>query len=273
MLNFLVGADPEIFMTRSGKLVSAHGAVSGTKYAPLPVDGGAVQVDGMALEFNVNPTNNADKFVGNINLVMSQLKSMLPDDADFLIEPTAMFGHKLIRAQPAEAKELGCEPDFNAYTREENPRPNADAPFRTASGHIHIGWMGDKDKFMSLQHQEECIFLVKVLDHTLGLASLVWDKDEKRRELYGNFGAFRYKPYGVEYRTLSNKWLASEAHIRCVFAIVEYVMKHIGSKISLQRLGEQDHAPTSFEKQYVMHTLQHRLPENIIDMIKGLENV
>jgi hypothetical protein len=38
-----------------------------------------------------------------------------------------------------------------------------------------------------------------------------------RRELYGKAGAFRPKPYGVEYRVLSNRWLNSEALIRWVY--------------------------------------------------------
>jgi hypothetical protein len=62
-----------------------------------------------------------------------------------------------------------------------------------------------------------CITLVKQLDAYLGIPSLEWDKDTLRRRLYGKAGAFRPKPYGVEYRTLSNAWLKNEMLVRYVY--------------------------------------------------------
>ena len=58
---------------------------------------------------------------------------------------------------------------------------------------------------------------MKHLDLFLGLRSLEWDKDKTRRQLYGNPGAMRLKPYGVEYRVLSNMWLSKEALVRFVY--------------------------------------------------------
>jgi len=51
--------------------------------------------------------------------------------------------------------------------------------------------------------------LTKTLDVYLGAVSLLWDQEDRRRELYGAAGAFRPKPYGMEYRVLSNKWISS----------------------------------------------------------------
>ena len=51
-----VGADPEIFLgDADGGLVSAYGLIKGDKEHPFPVTNGAVQVDGMAAEFNIDP--------------------------------------------------------------------------------------------------------------------------------------------------------------------------------------------------------------------------
>ena len=53
MSKILVGCDPEIFVKQAGVFKSAHGLVVGDKKDPQKVNKGAVQVDGMALEFNI----------------------------------------------------------------------------------------------------------------------------------------------------------------------------------------------------------------------------
>lgn len=203
--NFTIGADPEFFVSRNGKPVSAYGLIPGDKKNPMKVRKGAVQVDGMALEFNINPAATEKDFLDNLDVVMTTILDMVPG-YDMYDSPVAEFGFEYIQAQPEEAKILGCEPDYNAYTGRANPRPDANTPFRTASGHIHIGWTKDVDPH-DPGHFEACCTLVKMLDVKLGIPSLIWDKDKKRRLLYGQAGCFRPKPYGLEYRTLSNAWL------------------------------------------------------------------
>src|SRR3546814_17499888 len=56
-------------------------------------------------------------------------------------------------------------------------------------------------------HRQAGIKLTKQLDAFLALPSLFYDDQVKRRSMYGAAGAFRTKPYGVEYRVLSNAWL------------------------------------------------------------------
>lgn len=203
--DILVGADPEFFVTKDGAPISAHNLVPGTKDNPFKVEAGAVQVDGMALEFNINPADSEEAFLKNLDTVMDQILKMVPE-YKYFESPVADFGADYIEMQPKEAKELGCDPDFNAYTMEPNPRPEVKTPFRTASGHVHIGWTKDVDPY-DPGHFSACARLARMLDYTVGVPSLLWDKDSRRRELYGKAGAFRPKPYGMEYRTLSNVWL------------------------------------------------------------------
>lgn len=204
--DFKVGADPEIFVSKSGKYVSAYGLIPGTKKRPYPVKNGAVQVDGMALEFNINPADNFEQFETNLTSVLDQLQSMVKG-YELKMEPVAEFGFDYIESQPEEAKMLGCEPDFNAYTRRANPTPNAKMPFRTASGHIHIGWTEEPVDPDNPTHLEACYTLVKALDVFVGVPSVLWEGQNKRKQLYGKAGAFRPKPYGLEYRVPSNRWL------------------------------------------------------------------
>src|SRR3546814_4146318 len=110
-----------------------------------------------------------------------------------------------------KALELGCSPDYNAWTGGVNPPPDASQNplMRCAGGHLHVGWT-EGESLGSIQHVMNCSDLVKQLDWYLGLWSLGKDKDKVRRSLYGKAGACRIKPYGVEYRVLSNFWIKNK---------------------------------------------------------------
>lgn len=212
-MNVTIGADPELFVSQDGQIVSGFGLIEGTKENPFPVENGAVQVDGMALEFNINPADHDQAFVDNINSVLDQLRGMVPDHQLEIIA-VAEFTKEYMKQQPKEAVVLGCDPDFSAYTGRPNNPPNAAADFRTAAGHVHIGWTEDAK---GEEHFSKCVGLTRQLDLFLGIPSLLFDDCVKRRELYGKAGAFRPKPYGVEYRVLSNKWLENEDLMKFVF--------------------------------------------------------
>jgi hypothetical protein len=209
-----IGADPEFFVRKFGKLLSAHGLIPGSKERPYLVNKGAVQVDGMALEFNIDPAESYSQFEENMSTVFGEIQKMIPG-YEIFVEPVADFGLDYIKAQPKEASDLGCSPDYNAYTKQANPRPDVNTPFRTASGHVHIGWTDEPVDISDEGHLEACRALTKTLDLYLGVPSLVWDTDDRRRSLYGAAGAFRPKPYGMEYRVLSNKWI-NTPHLRAL---------------------------------------------------------
>ncbi len=96
-LALTIGCDPEAFLKQAGRFVSAHGLIPGTKAMPHHVDNGAVQVDGMAVEFNINPASDATQFVTHINSVMAQLQAML-EGYEVVASPIARPG---IHAEPA----------------------------------------------------------------------------------------------------------------------------------------------------------------------------
>lgn len=225
--NFTVGADPEIFVKSKGKAVSAYGLVEGDKKTPLKTSKGAVQVDGMALEFNIDPVP-ADRFVDfnqNIVQTVKDLRNMVDKKYNFNPSPVQDFDPEYIEAQPDAAKELGCDPDFNAYTMEQNPRPDGTRAFRTGAGHIHVGWGADIP-VDNKEHFEICANFIKHLDATVGMFMTFLDREPRRRELYGKAGAFRPKSYGVEYRTPSNAWITSRDRREIVFFLVQRAIQN-----------------------------------------------
>ena len=231
--SILLGTDPELFLKdQEGNFVSAHDLIPGSKWSPTLVDLGAIQPDGVAAEFNTDPAETEDEFLTNITTVMAQLeqqfKSIRPDLV-IAITPTATFTKEYFDSLPESAKELGCTPDFNAYTGDTNEPPSTSEPFRTGAGHIHIGWGSDFLR-ADYKHFVRCMDVVKQLDAVIYFASLLWDNDDKRRTLYGKIGAFRPKPYGVEWRPLSNAYLASEESKRYVFKttkkLVDLLLNH-----------------------------------------------
>lgn len=215
---FTVGCDPEFFLIdrEKGQYCSAHDLVPGSKDKPHILKYGAVQVDGTAVEFNTDPAHSEDEFVHNVTEVMAQIRAMIPKRYDFHFRPFVKYAAPYFKSLPREAIELGCNPDYNAYTFDKNPSPNADQTTRTASGHIHLGWDRDTTE-ITREHIVFCGRLSRNLDVTLGIPSLGWDRDNVRRKLYGKAGAYRPKPYGVEYRTLSNVWITDERLMRRVY--------------------------------------------------------
>lgn len=211
---FTFGCDPELFVMNSkGELVSADSFIPGTKEEPFKVPDGAIQVDGTAAEFNIDPVTNFHDFYTKINSVLKTLKSYLPEGHKLMFGTSSVeFDVKTWRKIPDAAKILGCTPDLNAWTGELNSPPqNKKRPrLRTGSGHLHIGWREPDDTaVVDEEHMKNARDLVKQLDWYLGGWSVRSDPGGcDRRSLYGKAGACRYKPYGVEYRVLSNFWVS-----------------------------------------------------------------
>ena len=195
-----VGADPEIFLKdHDGRFISAVGRFGGTKAKPKPLgrlEGCFVQEDSVAVEFNIPPCINKSDFKSSIALCLSEISLQARHQGlELAIEPSAEFEDDQLDSE--QARSFGCDPDFNVWMMTENPPPRSPNPnLRSAGGHIHLEWPF-KDK----------IGIARVLDLFLGCPSILYDPDLRRRSLYGKAGAVRFKPYGLEYRTLSNFWI------------------------------------------------------------------
>ena len=272
--NFSIGCDPELFLLDGETPISAHGLIPGDKKNPYPVPGGAIQVDGTAVEFNTEPVPLSDfnSWNSKIVMVLKALQNEVKKKGNyrFNLSPVQEYSKEYLDSLPEEAKELGCDPDFNAYTLEANPRPDGERLFRTGAGHIHFGWGADIP-VENREHHEICASFVKMLDATVGMFMICIDRDPRRRELYGKAGAYRAKPYGVEYRFPSNVWLTNKTtrkltHYLCQMAVLDMLTGYsFRGLYSIQKgLGKLSDRDLEFKIQEILNTGDYRTAEAIL---------
>lgn len=204
-----IGADPEVFLFDrfSGEYISSVGKIGGSKDYPMPIngEGDAVQEDNVTVEFNTPACTSSAQFIEHINKNKAWIQAKATElQLEMKIAASAVFSDQQLDTR--EAQTFGCEPDFNAWNEGQmNPRPHADNPnLRSCGGHIHIG----------LEETDDPLMVIKAMDLFVGCMMLEFDHDTDRRKLYGKPGAFRPKPYGVEYRTASNAWIETDERIQ-----------------------------------------------------------
>jgi len=199
VVKFRCGADPEaLLVDKTGHLKSVCGLLNGhDKWNPFQVpdmeQGFTFQEDNVCIEFGVPPASSAKEFKHHIKAVqkrfLQEYKHLKFSNLSCAVFPDEEMKH------PA-AHIFGCEPDYNAWTGKVNKKPAPPVPnLRSAGGHVHI------ETKLPIRK------VIQACDLFLGVPSVLMDElGSERRVLYGKPGCFRPKPYGGEYRTLSNFW-------------------------------------------------------------------
>lgn len=214
---FTVGADPEMFIIneKTGDVVSAIGLIPGEKGDPWRdpnwPEGFGLEIDNVLAEYNIPPAYNKDMFVKAIQFMQTYIRDYVKSiNPDYNILCAAS---KIVKDDQLEnpiAKLFGCCPDFNCYTNLPNPKPKGDITnLRSAGFHVHYGYPD--------ANIDDSVQMVKYFDVFLGLVSLLFDTDRKRRSLYGKAGCYRLTSYGVEYRTLSSFMASSKKLINLIY--------------------------------------------------------
>lgn len=249
-IKFTRGTDPEFFLKKADKYISAIPFIEGTKYEPAPLpSGGTIQRDNVAMEFATDPAGSAEEFVDKIKRCLSDACKLIPEDCEIAVDPSADF--EADQLDHPEALEFGCDPDYNAWSIEENEKPwCGDSGFRSCGAHIHVGGLDSKGRPMKglefLQEFQGKIRMVRAMDLLHGIISTVLDRGEasiKRRKLYGKAGAHRPTEYGVEYRVLSNYWMKSPSLVMLMDALTGEALRLIQTdkdKELIELLGEEE---------------------------------
>lgn len=205
-MNGLIGSDLEYAVHMGGGFVPAGVLpITGTKGKPTPLKYGGVEIDCCAVEITPPPADNEEEFTHNILNLYREVQGLYPQ-CMLVAQPSVVFNKYVLKHTP-HANVMGCVPDSNAWTGKFNKKPTPPANgLRSFGGHIHIAG-GTTET-------------IKACDLLIGMFTVLTDSDKGRRSLYGKAGAYRKKPYGVEYRVASNYWCTNEKLIRTMFRLV-----------------------------------------------------
>lgn len=214
-----LGQDIEkLLVNANGKHISVIGLINADKWHPMQVpgmpEGFTLQEDNVAIEFGMPPASSEDMWNEYVALSLESAKPYIQGLSFSNLSATVYDADQM---EHPNAHVFGCEPDYNAWTKDYNPSPCPPHPFmRSAGGHIHV------------ETKENPYDVIRAMDLFLGVPSVLMDNGELRKQLYGKAGAHRIKSYGVEYRTLSPFWSDTEPLRRWVWRNTERALANLG---------------------------------------------
>lgn len=244
MTKIMLGSDPEFMLVdRNGSLKSAIGIVDGTKEHKINLGNGHYMFfDNVLVEVNIKPAANAQEVVINFQDCLKRLsKSVYP--YQLRIQSSAKY--PTAECQAPEAKVFGCEPEYDAYGLSQVIAPTCTDTFRSAGGHIHLGYAKEVYPLLApvvnddrMDRDWGRVWVVRMMDLFVGIPSLFIDHDPTsaaRRKLYGNAGTHRPKEeYGVEYRATSNFWLRSPKTVQLIYGLSQFVVDFVANREHLK---------------------------------------
>ncbi len=243
MISF--GSDPEFMLQdKQGGLKSAIGVVPGSDKARYDLkDGHEAYFDNVLAECSIRPGDSKEDAVSSFRQCFQRYAELV---APYRLSVIASANYPESDMAHEESQKFGCDPELCAYALNviEAPMPGDVGTFRSAGGHIHMGynggvWFTEQDGDYSAVELEELnlavswngIWIARLADLFIGIPSLYIDKDptsKNRRKLYGVAGAHRpCKTYGVEYRSLGNFWLQRPSLVELMYDLSTFCVQKV----------------------------------------------
>lgn len=262
------GSDPEFMLAKEdGTLVSAIKVLKGkSKNNKLALPNGqATFYDNVLIEFNIAPSPTFRDFEENFGVALRAASEVVAKDG-LVLKQQSSATFPLSECMDEESQRFGCDPEYSIYKTDKEgiiqqlqpptlPKGNT---FRSCGGHIHIGHP------VATFENGNPPMVVKMMDLFVGNSALLIDPDptsQARRKIYGGAGTHRLADYGLEYRTLSNFWLAKPFLAEIIYRLTRLAVQLAVAKPGLAldlatnketediiNTGAKDKALTLFDK-------------------------
>lgn len=218
-MKFTFGCDPEFVLMKGNAPQNAADI--------LPNEANAykdVYHDNVMAEFQVTPASEKEEAVEAIRKQFRVLEGIMTP-RNITIRCVAGEDYTRDQLDRWDTRQPTSVPEKCAYKMVTIEPPAGDfayRPERTAGGHIHIG--------MEPLDPVEHTFMARLLDLFVGVPAAYLNFDKKwavtRCHLwYGKPGRYRETDYGIEYRTLSNFWLASPKLVELIYELTEFTVE------------------------------------------------
>lgn len=237
-LDLQFGTDAEFFVAdASGKPVAGSLVVPGTKDQPHRLENGVCHPDGLSVEVGCPPAATPEGMLANLFAVMQEVyeKYMQPRGYQFIKECTV----KVEDYPSASRKDLerGCSYEYSAYSfaRKKKFITDESDQYRHSGFHIHLGFTEHDD---TIATRMDMAALSRVLDKRFKQAGL--GTTSERANQYGGFGAYRVKPYGIEYRALDCRVITDKGKCDKLLAVLQDIESIFNEATSINMMLHSD---------------------------------
>jgi hypothetical protein len=225
----MMGCDPEFFFVDGrGKVIGSEKVLpeKGLKYDEAKpntyfnnentynYDKPIFIIDGVQAEINPEPNTCRALLANDIHACFLKLRKMLKKNGHKLsikFDPLVNITQKELDSLSEKSRIFGCDPSLNIYQTRNQARIRVNPKKylkRSAGGHIHLG--ADTWQRVLRRKLKNAEVVVPILDLVVANTCVLIDRhpgNKERRANYGRCGEYRIKPYGIEYRSISNFWL------------------------------------------------------------------
>lgn len=223
---FSYGSDPEFMLVKDKKYYSAIPIIKGDIADRIKLKGHEFYWDNVLAECAIKPGFSKEETIENFRECFQIYAEMVKP---YKLIPQASEVYPAEELLDKKARTAGCAPDKCAYEIKTKRPPKgvlSKTDLRTCGGHVHLGSDGEA------VHSDypQSIITTRLLDLFVGIPSMYVDHDPtsaRRRILYGKAGRYRPKPYGLEYRSLSNFWLASPKLVDLIYDLCKFTVDFV----------------------------------------------
>lgn len=221
-LSLMFGTDAEFFLRdKKGWIVPASQVIPGKKFDPYILENGVCHPDGLSLEVGCPPADTYQGMLANLFKVLEEVKVKFLDPAGVVIDGRMMVKVKDALNPTDEDLEFGCGIEFDRQEVDMIKRSDrlSTKNVRFSGFHIHIGYTeGQEVNHLTFLDASK---LIIVLDELVQKYKL--ETTGQRSKQYGGLGAFRIKPYGIEYRCMDCSVITNASKFHRLLAFLEEI--------------------------------------------------